>query len=75
MSRTKPYNPVGFVKDPRPILTFWGRVTRALDCEPSAQRHFPAGCRVTAWDFGERQALVVEGPGTVTRWVGEAPSA
>lgn len=75
MSRTKPYNKVGWPKPPRPILTFWGSVTRALDREKPKERHFPAGCRVEAWDFGERQVLVLSGRGQVSTYSGEAPSA
>jgi hypothetical protein len=60
---------------PKPILTFWGSVTRALDREKPKERHFPAGCRVEAWDFGERQVLVLSGRGQVSTYSGEAPSA
>ena len=60
---------------PLPILEFWGRVTIALDQEPYKQRHFPGGCRVSCWDLGERQSVVVEGHGTFARYVNLAPSA
>jgi hypothetical protein len=60
----------------RPILDFWRLVDERLASGPRRERHFPGGCRVSAWDFGERQALVVEGPGGLfSRHLNEAPSA
>lgn len=72
----RPYNKVGWLKPPRPVLSFWGAVERALT--GSRDKHFPAGCRVTAYDFGskpEDKLIVVTGRAQVAVYRGEAPTA